>query len=204
MALLRIADELRKVDPQLFLSTTVGTWPSPFWLRFVDCTWRTGSADVSWCGEGNNRERYITYRDQSCYRLIVQRAPLYPLNSLMHHGIVLGTEFQAGYTSDARIDGKDPRINSAEEGGDPGKGDIYGYAAWRGDVGATLALRNPTSREQSIELSTAIFEPTHARAIRLRAAYPDQRVRELELPAEGTTRLQLAPFEVLVFETDCP
>lgn len=273
MALLRIADELRKVDPQLFLSTTVGTWPSPFWLRFVDCTWRTGSADVSWCGEGNNRERYITHRDQSCYRLIVQRAPLYPLNSLMHHGIVLGTEFQAGYTSDARIDGKDPRINSAEEGGasatqdvgfpvnndlrrdarllfatganqqelyltpgmmnerawddvaealrwshrwapvladahwvggDPGKGNIYGYAAWRGDVGATLALRNPTSREQSIVLSTAIFEPTHARAIRLRAAYPDQRVRELELPAEGTIRLQLAPFEVLVFETDCP
>ena len=33
LALLRVANELRKVDPQVFLNVTVGTWPSPFWLQ---------------------------------------------------------------------------------------------------------------------------------------------------------------------------
>lgn len=102
MALLKISEELRRINPDVFLSTTVGTWPSPFRLNFIDCTWRTGSSDVNRIGKGSNREQYITYRDAACYRIIVQQAPLYPLNSIMHHGIVPGTEFQGYRTSDAR------------------------------------------------------------------------------------------------------
>ncbi|WP_067772488.1 alpha-galactosidase [Akkermansia glycaniphila] len=104
MALLSIANELRAINPKLFLSTTVGTWPSPFWLNHVDCTWRDGSADVGWQGKGDDREQSITYRDAYCYSLIVQRAPLYPLSSLMHHGLVLGTEYQAARVSKAGND----------------------------------------------------------------------------------------------------
>lgn len=102
MALLKISEELRRINPDVFLSTTVGTWPSPFRLNFIDCTWRTGSSDVNRIGKGSNLEQYITYRDAACYRIIVQQAPLYPLNSIMHHGIVPGTEFQGYRTSDAR------------------------------------------------------------------------------------------------------
>lgn len=94
MALLRIAGELKSVKPDLYLNVTVGTWPSPFWLNHVDCTWRDGSGDVSWHGPGDKRESWLTYRDMSCYRLVVQRAPLYPINSLMHHGLVNGFHYQ--------------------------------------------------------------------------------------------------------------
>lgn len=267
MALLHIADELRKENPELFLSTTVGTWPSPFWLNYVDCIWRTGSSDVNWIGEGNSREQYITYRDGACYRLIVKRAPLFPLNSLMHHGIVLGKEFQGRRTSDARLyqggkaqepkagDGdfmadttvhtvdfpvnndlrKDARLFFASGtnlqelyltpdmmndkawddvaeaarwaqryadvladvhwvGGDPEKGEVYGYAAWRAGRGATLALRNPSARKQVFKVDlNAALESTGVDS--LPAAYADQRVPFVR----GNGEIELEPFEVLVF-----
>lgn len=267
MALLHIAAELRKSNPSLFLSTTVGTWPSPFWLNYVDCIWRTGSSDVNWMGEGNNREQYITYRDAACYRLIVKRAPLFPLNSLMHHGVVLGKAFQGRRTSDARTyaggkaqepkpgDGdfmadttirtvdfpvnndlrKDARLFFASganlqelylspdmmngqawddvaeairwaeayadvladahwAGGDPEKGEVYGYAAYRQGRGATLALRNPSSRVQKVELPlNAALESSGVEA--LASPYADQRVQTVGRDAV----IEMKPFEVLVF-----
>lgn len=101
MALLRVAEELKREDPDLYLNVTVGTWPSPFWLNHIDCTWRDGSGDVAWYGKGDKREAWLTYRDLYCYRLVVQRAPLYPLNSLMHHGLVLGHHYQGKDVAEA-------------------------------------------------------------------------------------------------------
>jgi hypothetical protein len=88
LALLRICHELRKVDPNLVINITVGTWPSPFWLNHIDCTWREG-ADMDYEGPGDERERWITYRDAQTWRGVVNKAPLYPLNSIMTHGICL-------------------------------------------------------------------------------------------------------------------
>lgn len=102
MALLDVAQHLRKQNPEVFINVTVGTWPSPFWLNFIDSTWRNGSGDVGWTGKGrvpNNkfdRERWLTYRDGYCRKLFVERSPLYPLNSIMAHGIVYGRFFQGG------------------------------------------------------------------------------------------------------------
>lgn len=110
MALLSIASELRRENPRLFINTTVGTWPSPFWLNHVDSTWRSGTADVGWTGKGNDREQWITFRDGACYNVIVKPGPLYPLNSIMHHGMVLGTKFQAERVSkgeDGKQDNRD-------------------------------------------------------------------------------------------------
>jgi hypothetical protein len=101
MALLSCADELRRIDPQLFLNVTAGTWPSPFWLRFIDSTWRDGD-DMGWMGKGDDREQWITFRDARTYRNVVQRGPLYPLNSLMIGGIVLANgHFNAARTAKA-------------------------------------------------------------------------------------------------------
>lgn len=94
MALLDIAHHLRAADPDVFINVTVGTWPSPFWLPHVDSTWRMGSADVGWDGPGDDRERWLTFRDGWCRRLFVEQSPLYPLNSVMHHGLVHGRCFQ--------------------------------------------------------------------------------------------------------------
>ena len=94
MALLDVAHNLREENPELFLNVTVGTWPSPFWLNHVDATWRNGTADVGWSGKGDDREKWLTFRDGSCRSHFVIASPLYPLNSVMHHGIVHGRCFQ--------------------------------------------------------------------------------------------------------------
>ena len=104
MALLNIASELRKVNPNVFFNVTVGTWPSPFWLGHIDSTWRGEGGDVGWLGKGDDREQWITFRDHFCYRNVVSRAPLYPLNSIMHHGIVHGRAFQGARVSKAGSD----------------------------------------------------------------------------------------------------
>jgi hypothetical protein len=94
MALLDVAQKLRRENPDVFINVTVGTWPSPFWLNHVDTTWRMGSSDVGWAGKGDDREQWLTFRDGYCRRLFVEVSPLYPLNSVMHHGIVHGRAFQ--------------------------------------------------------------------------------------------------------------
>jgi hypothetical protein len=88
MALLSCARELRQINPDLFLNVTVGTWPSPFWLNAIDSTWRDGD-DMGWEGKGDDREMWINYRDAQTYRGVVSQGPLYPLNSIMNHGIVM-------------------------------------------------------------------------------------------------------------------
>ena len=94
MALLDIARHLRQQDPEVFINVTVGTWPSPFWLNHIDATWRNGSADVGWAGKGDDREKWLTFRDGYCRECFVVKSPLYPLNSVMHHGLVHGRCFQ--------------------------------------------------------------------------------------------------------------
>jgi hypothetical protein len=85
-ALLRLIGDLRRERPNLFINVTVGTWPSPFWLKFCDSIWRQGS-DTSVVGQGSDRQRWITYRDSEIYHGVLEKCPLYPINSLKIHGI---------------------------------------------------------------------------------------------------------------------
>lgn len=89
-AMLRLVEDLRAAKPDIYISQTVGTWPSPFWLFYVDSTWRGGS-DHSFYGKGSACQQWITYRDMETYNNVVQRGPLYPLNSIMLHGIIYAT-----------------------------------------------------------------------------------------------------------------
>jgi hypothetical protein len=87
MSLMDIAKKLRRLNPEIFLNTTVGTWQSPFWLHNVDCTWRGGN-DMGFKGDGDQREQWLTYRDGISYQVIKKSDFIYPLNALMNHGIV--------------------------------------------------------------------------------------------------------------------
>ncbi|GAA3554376.1 hypothetical protein [Snuella lapsa] len=82
----RLTKALRQLDSELFINITVGSWPSPFWLLHTDCTWR-GSGDLHNAGVGSSTQKMITYRDGTLHNNIVNRAPLYPLNSIMTVGI---------------------------------------------------------------------------------------------------------------------
>lgn len=87
-ALLKLIPDLRKIRPDLYFSLTVGTWPSPYWLFYGDAIWRNGE-DTGLAGVGLNRQQWINYRDGEAYKNIVKRGSLYPLNSLMNHGICI-------------------------------------------------------------------------------------------------------------------
>ena len=86
-AMIHLIGELREEKPDIYINLTTGTAASPFWLLYADSIWR-GGEDDSVAGVGTNRERWITYRDADTYAHIVARGPLYPLNSLMLHGII--------------------------------------------------------------------------------------------------------------------
>ena len=86
-AMIHLIGELRQEKPDIYINLTTGTDASPFWLLYADSIWR-GGEDDSFAGVGTNRERWITYRDADTYAGIVSRGPLYPLNSLMLHGII--------------------------------------------------------------------------------------------------------------------
>jgi hypothetical protein len=190
-AAIALVNDLRAIRPDLFINLTTGTWPSPFWLLTADSIWR-GGEDHSFAGVGSDRQRWITYRDADTYGGIVRQGPLFPLNSLMLHGVIYarkaqglatdpggdfddevrsyfasGTGLQELYVSpdllsDANWDdlaaaAKWARTNAAVLrdshwiGGDPARGEVYGWAAWAPGA-ATIALRNPADHPARVEL----------------------------------------------------
>jgi hypothetical protein len=86
-AAIHLIGQLRALKPDLYINLTTGTYPSPFWLRYADSIWR-GGEDHEFLGVGPKREQWITYRDADTYEHIVLLGPLYPLNSLMLHGMI--------------------------------------------------------------------------------------------------------------------
>ncbi len=96
-AAISLIGEWRAVKPDIFVNLTTGTYPSPFWLRYADSIWRGGD-DSNFAGVGPWREKWITYRDADTYAGVVRKGPLFPLNSLMLHGIIYAR--QAEHLSD--------------------------------------------------------------------------------------------------------
>ena len=243
-ALFRLTGELREANPELFINMTVGTWPSPFFLWYANSIWR-GSADVSFAGKGTKREQWITYRDGETYKNIVSKAPLYPLNSIMLHGICIakhgepgtmnydtgdirneihsyfgsGTGIQELYISWDLLNSQDWDILAESAlwsrahkailadthwiGGDPEKGEVYGWAAWNDNQGI-LTLRNPSDQPAtfSIDIGKAFELPDHATTkYMLKIPWKaDSSKPEIEAVAGKTITFKLEPFEVLNYD----
>jgi len=242
-AVLALTGELRKETPDVFISATVGTWASPFWVLYADSIWRQGG-DTGFHGAGNGRQKWITYRDMHCYRSIVRLGPLYPLNSLMLHGVCIGdrtnpgkmdrdeksvadeiwtffgsgTDLQELYISPELMtptmwdelaaaarwsrENADVLVDTHWIGGDPGSGDVYGWASWQ-PRGGIVVLRNPSDKPATHELELVRdFELTdgHYTDYQLKAVRTNQRIASLRLAAIESVCVELQPFEVLVFE----
>lgn len=86
-AAIQLIRDLRAAKPDLYVNLTYGTFPSPFWLLHADSIWR-GGKDHDFAGEGTRRQQWITYRDADTYAGVVQQSDLFPLHSLMLHGII--------------------------------------------------------------------------------------------------------------------
>ena len=242
-AAIQLIEDLRKARPDLFVNLTTGTQASPFWLAYADSIWRDGEDDWH-AGVGTERERWITYRDRETYRNIVEKGPLFPLNSLMLHGIIYakenkrlntdpghdfanevhsyfgsGTQLQELYITPSLLTQADwdvlaeaakwSRANAQVlkdthwVGGDPGRLDVYGWAAWT-PAKAILTLRNPSDKPQPavIDLARQLELPPGA-ARRFRAHSPwrsDVAQPARELDADRPQTIELAPFQVLTLE----
>jgi hypothetical protein len=104
-AMLALIHRLRQVEPNIFINLSTGTYPSPFWLFDTDDIWR-GGEDHSFTGVGTSRQRWITYRDSQVYKNIVKAGPLFPINSLMLHGMIYG-QYADGLKTDPKGDFRD-------------------------------------------------------------------------------------------------
>ena len=239
-AAIALIGDLRQVRPDLFVNLTTGTWPSPFWLRTVDSIWRGGD-DHAFAGEGSNRQRWMTYRDADTYGGIVRQGRLYPLNSLMLHGIIYarhaegldsdpnhdfadevwsyfasGTGLQELYISPDLLSDKnwdelaaaanwararaDTLRDSHWIGGDPARGEIYGWASWSPQR-AVIALRNPSGHSQSLALDlAAALELPNGAARSWRASSPRSAGELLTWSADKEVAVILKPFEVQVWD----
>ncbi|MCR5413687.1 MAG: enterotoxin [Kiritimatiellae bacterium] len=87
-AIVSLIGEMREAKQDVFVNATVGTWASPYWVMFADSIWR-GRDDFDRAGDGRNRQRWITYRDNQIHDRFVAKSPLFPLNSMMSHGIIV-------------------------------------------------------------------------------------------------------------------
>ena len=250
-ALLRLSGEIRRAKPDVFLNPTTGTWPSPFWLLWADAIWRQES-DAGFLGKGSDRQQWLTYRDNATYHATLGRGPLYPISSLMLHGIMIHKlAFKGPY------DPKNPPVSCREAdvlaeirsyfatgtnlqelhidpslmtentwdvlaesakwsrsnadvladthwvGGDPQKGEIYGWASWSKRKGI-LALRNPSDQPSQIALDIAeAFELPAGAAQKyvLRSPWAaDAAKPAIAVSAGQPHSFKLQPFEVLVWD----
>jgi hypothetical protein len=243
-ALLQLIGDLRRRRPSLFVNTTVGTWPSPFWLWHSDSIWRSGE-DVGFHGAGSTRQQWLTYRDAVGYQLRTKRGPLYPLNSLKFQSVMCaplslaaklsnhpkdlmddirmaagsGTQLQEFFVTPNMLtpqlwdaiaeavrwmqDNSDVLADTHGIGGDPGRGQPYGYASWSPRKGV-LTLRNPSNEpaQLAIDVQTAFELPPGApQRYRLHSPWKHGASgSQLVLQAGQEHELQLSPFEVLVLE----
>ena len=242
-AAINLISELRATKPDIFINLTTGTWPSPFWLMHADSIWR-GGEDDSTAGVGSYRERWITYRDADTYQRIVQNGPLFPLNSLMLHGMIYakehkdldkdpgndfrneirsyfgtGTQLQEMYITPSLLTASNwddlaeaakwSRANAEVLkdthwiGGDPAWLEAYGWASWTPRKGI-LVLRNPSDREQSIQIKLQdAFElpPGAEQAYSAKSPWEEDRSHAaIDLRAQQTHEFRLAPFEVLTLD----
>ena len=195
-------------------------------------------------GVGTWREKWITYRDAQTYKNIVQAGPLFPLNSLMLHGLIYakqaehldsdpgndftnevhdyfgtGTQLQEMYISHALLSQNNWDVlaeaanwsrRNAEAlrdthwiGGDPGKLEVYGWAAWsRTKAFLRCATRATSAKSIAIDVGRAFELPAGA-PHRFVASSPwkqDQGAPPVPLAAGEQHVFVLDPFEVLTLE----
>ncbi len=245
-AMIQLIEDIRARKPDTFINLSTGTWASPFWLRYSDAIWRNGASryedfDHSFAGVGSRREQWMTYRDQQVYRNIVERGPLFPINSLMLHGIIYaqhaeglntdpgddfanevrsffasGTDLQEMYITPSLLTEHnwDDLAQAAKwarahadvlrdvhwVGGDPGRLDVYGWAAWTPRK-AIITFRNPSDKAQQVlvDLRRQLeLPPDAASRFRVRAVWKGTGDGvPATLDAAHVQSIRLAPFEVL-------
>ncbi|MGB6609572.1 MAG: enterotoxin [Acidobacteriaceae bacterium] len=241
-AAIHLIHQIRAEKPGIFMNLSTGTYPSPFWLFYSDTIWRGGD-DHDFAGVGSQRQRWITYRDEQTYRNVVRTGPLFPLNSLMLHGMIFaqqaedlstdprddfpsevlsffgsGTQLQEMYVTPSLLTSTDWDILAKAArwsrdhaailqdihwiGGDPGKLQVYGWAAWS-PHGWIVTLRNPSAQPQTfnLNLAAALELPAQQRRTFTVTQPFAPTLAPMHWHSDQNGALPLQPFEVRIFES---
>ena len=90
-------------------------------------------------------------------------------------------------------------------GGDPGAGDVYGWASWQ-PRGGIVVLRNPSDKPGTTTWNwpaTWSFPIQHLTDYRLKSPRPGQRIGELNAAAVEPVRIELAAIRGVGLRSDC-
>lgn len=84
-----LADTARKINPQMYINITSGTWMSPWWLTIANQIWMQG-ADYGFATTPSilSRDAAITYKDMVLYDDYRMHDVWFPMNHVMTHGII--------------------------------------------------------------------------------------------------------------------
>ncbi len=89
--LIKIANETRKLNPEIFLNITSGTWLSPWWVKIGNQIWmQGGDYGYSNVPSISKRDSATTYRDLVLYEDFKKYDMWFPVSNLMTHGIIKG------------------------------------------------------------------------------------------------------------------
>lgn len=94
-------EAVRRINPNVFLNITSGTWLSPWWMAYANQIWMQGNdygfADVP---AVNQRDASMTYKDFVLYDDFKTQHEWFPISHLMTHGIIKGTLNEIGGKDD--------------------------------------------------------------------------------------------------------
>ncbi len=84
-------DAVRKINPDVYLNITSGTWLSPWWLKYANQIWMQGQ-DYGYAGVPSisKRDAAMTYRDLVLHEDFKLNNFWFPISNLMTHGIIKG------------------------------------------------------------------------------------------------------------------
>lgn len=148
-ALLALVEKEREINPDVVIAQTTGTWPSPFWLFYVD---HVVSIRADYGYEKSQpayhpRDAHISFVDQVMYRNFVLDNAQYPTSRLMTHGIIRDQYVHVG-------------------------GDQEAFESWANGVVAHMA---PGLSLQELYLDPELLPEEHARFLADAFAWFDER-----------------------------
>ncbi len=89
--LIFLSKSVRKLNPDVFLNITSGTWLSPWWVKIADTIWMQGfDYGYSEVPSISKRDMAMTYRDYVLFEDFKKYDFWFPVENLMTHGIIKG------------------------------------------------------------------------------------------------------------------
>ncbi|MCL6525082.1 MAG: alpha-galactosidase [Thermoflavifilum sp.] len=240
---IQLADTVRKINPEMYINITSGTWMSPWWLLCANQIWMQG-ADYGYATlpSFTDRDAAMTYKDMVLYDDFQRHDVWFPMSHVMTHGIIKAKLASVGATDDPlptfandvmlyfgrgvtmyewyispdmlqpdewRILSQGLQWAKAHAhllrltymiGGDPARGEAYGYVHFAGDSGI-IVVRNPQMQPQTIRVK---LDPAHglqpeAKSLVVEQTYPRYWISGDLYSAGATLTLDLQGFETAIY-----